>query len=73
MTANIDILISTKDSVLVIPQKAVTGKNGERVARVLRGGDLVDVKIKTGLRGESGNVEVIDGLSEGEAVLLPTE
>ena len=70
MTANIDILTNKKDDVLVVPQRAVITQNGDKLVRVLDDkGNILDVKVQTGLRGSEGNVEIISGLQEGEKVI----
>lgn len=70
MTANLDILIATKNSVLAIPQRNITSKNGLRFVRVyLSGGQEEERQIEVGLRGSDGFIEIISGLREGELVL----
>ena len=70
MTANADILGERREGVLIIPQRAVISKNGDKFVRVLEGGEVLDKKIITGLRGSDGNVEVLSGLDEGEQVII---
>ncbi len=70
MTANIDIQGRSQESVIVIPQQAVITKDGDKIVKVLRGVDVQEVKVETGLRGSDGNVAVLKGLSEGDEVIL---
>lgn len=71
MTANITIFTAKKDNVLVIPQRAVTTKDNERSVLIDLGeGKSEERKIQVGLRGEDGNVEVIEGLKEGDEVIV---
>jgi RND family efflux transporter MFP subunit len=72
MTANIDIAVNSKKGALLVAQKAIVSKNGGKTVTVSRGGVLEEVVIKTGLRGDSGFIEVVSGLSEGDSVLVPT-
>jgi len=70
MTANVSITTAAKDSVLIVPNRAVLNKGEEgRIARVLVNGVLVEKKITVGLSGDDGLVEVLSGLNEGEMVV----
>ncbi|KKU91793.1 MAG: Efflux transporter, RND family, MFP subunit [Candidatus Jorgensenbacteria bacterium GW2011_GWA1_48_11] len=71
MTANIDIFTNKKENVLVIPQRAVTTKNGIRSVTVDLGkGFSEERQIEIGLRGADGSVEVLGGLQEGDKVIV---
>ncbi|MDD5547849.1 MAG: efflux RND transporter periplasmic adaptor subunit [Candidatus Pacebacteria bacterium] len=69
MTANLDIVTAIAENVIVIPQRAVIGRNGSKTVNVLEDGKAVEKSVKAGLRGVDGNVEITEGLSEGEAVI----
>lgn len=74
MTANIDILTGKKEGVIVVPQRAVIQKEGEKIVRVVdlnaqAGQEIKEVKVKTGLRGSDGNIEIISGINEGDTVV----
>lgn len=76
MTANIDILTGKKENVIFVPQRAVIEKNGDKIVRVVvedkssETGERIDeVKVKTGLRGSDGSIEIIEGLKEGDKVI----
>lgn len=73
MTANIDIGTAKKEGVLLIPARAVTGKNGTKSVRVLTVVDKKEVAtemaVTTGLRGSDGNIEITSGLDEGDRVV----
>lgn len=74
MTANIDILTAKWENVIIIPQRAVVAKNGEKIVKVLiasgKSEEIKEVKVKTGLRGSDGNIEIIEGISEGDRVVV---
>lgn len=70
MTANIDIQGKSQENVIVVPQQAVIVKNGDKIVKVLKGADIQEVKVETGLRGSDGNMAILNGLSEGEEVIL---
>jgi len=72
MTANIDIISEQKNDVIAIPQRAVTDTNGAKTVRILTEGNVEIRIVKTGLRGSDGNIEISEGLREGEKVITST-
>lgn len=74
MTANITILAQKRADVLAVPQRAVIDKDGKKIIRLLRGEGrqqkIEEVVVKVGLRGSDGNVEIIEGVSEGDRVVV---
>lgn len=70
MTANIDIVTDQRENVIIIPQRYVITRNGDKIVRRLTGGIIEEVKIAIGLRGSDGNVEIISGLNEGDQVIF---
>lgn len=70
MTANIDILAGRRGNAVKIPQRALTAKNSDKLARILVDGAVKEVEVKIGLRGSDGWVEIIEGLKEGDVVVL---
>jgi len=69
MTANLDILTATAKNVINVPQRAVYAKDGEKYVRIVEGLGYKEVKVKTGLRGTDGTIEVLEGVSEGDKVI----
>jgi len=70
LTANIDILAGKKENVITIPLRSVITKNGDSIVRILKDRMIEEVRVETGLRGSYGNVEVIEGVNEGDEVIL---
>jgi len=70
MTANIDIVTMIKTDILALPQRAVMGRNGDSVVRILEDGEIKETPVKTGLRSVDGQIEIIEGLSEGREVVV---
>ncbi len=66
MTANLDILTAQKNDALIIPQRAVTSANGDKFVDI--GGTTI--KVVTGLRGSDGNIEILEGLKEGDKIVI---
>lgn len=72
MTANIDIKTAEKNNVLIIPQRVVKTADGEKFVQLLdpQTNAPKEIKIKTGLRGSDGNIEIIEGLKEGDKIII---
>jgi len=73
MTANIDIQTANLKNVIAVPQRAIIRRNGEKFVQVLKNETPEEVKIITGLRGSNGNIEIINGLDEGDVVITLIE
>jgi HlyD family secretion protein len=70
-SANANIIISRKDSVLTVPERVVTFRNDSAFVRIPEGEDLSkEVHIETGL-SDAIYIEVISGLEEKQEVLEP--
>ena len=68
-SANANIIIAKKDSVLSIPERVVTFRNDSAFVRIPKGEeDWEERYIETGL-SDAINIEVISGLEEGQDVL----
>lgn len=71
MTANVDIIVAEAKNVVVLPLIALNRESEDPEVRVRQeDGEYVPRKIRLGLKNES-NVAVLEGLREGEQVLLP--
>ncbi|MBN1258188.1 efflux RND transporter periplasmic adaptor subunit, partial [Candidatus Peregrinibacteria bacterium] len=75
MTANLDIVTANKENVLIIPQRAVISHDGSRLVRILAMEEdgkttaIHEVPVTTGIRGTEGQMEIIEGLKEGDVVI----
>jgi HlyD family secretion protein len=69
MTADIDILIARKESVLAIPRRAIFEEGGKEFVRVWDGMEIVKKEVQTGLVGSDGKIEILSGISIGENVI----
>ncbi len=68
-SANANIIIARRDSVLSIPERVVTFRNDSAFVQIPKGeNDSEERFIKTGL-SDAILIEVLDGLKEGEEVL----
>jgi HlyD family secretion protein len=68
-SANANVIIQRKDSVLMIPERVVTFRNDSAFVKVpLPEGKDAERQIKTGL-SDAVSIEVVSGLKEGDDVL----
>ncbi len=72
MTANLDIMTAKKENVILIPFQALKEKDGAKYVQILENGKARDVSVDIGLKGDV-NLEVTNGLSEGQKVITFTE
>ena len=70
MTANLEIIVQEKDDVLVIPQRAVIEKDGQKTVKILSGKNLRQITVTVGLKSNEGEIEIVSGLKEGEIALI---
>ncbi len=70
MTADVWIKTGQRENVLLIPTVAIKYEAGLGHVEVVQGKEALKRDVETGLRGDGGYIEVVSGLSEGEAVLL---
>lgn len=69
MTADLTIMTDKREQVLTIPVRAVVSKDDKKIVQVLENNLPVDKEVTVGLRGDSGLVEVLSGLDEGQDVI----
>ncbi|MAF79745.1 hypothetical protein CL629_01560 [bacterium] len=69
MTANVDILTAERFGVITIPQRTVIFKNGSKIVRLLEGEKVVETEVRTGLSGTHGEIEILDGIQEGDIIV----
>lgn len=70
MTANIDIIGDGRHDVLAVPQRAVITDDGRKYLNVLKGKNVAKVEVRLGFRGSNGYVEIMEGLNEGDRVVM---
>ncbi len=69
MTTSVTIQLETRQNVLAVPTSAILRERGERFVTVVSGGQQAKRPVKTGWR-DDGYTEILDGLQEGETVLI---
>lgn len=70
MTATVTIKLETRKNVIAVPSKALVRERGERFVTIVANNTQEARKIKTGWY-DSNFTEVVEGLNEGETILLP--
>ena len=71
ISADIKFITARKEDTLIVPQRAIIRKGGDRFVRVLNAkSESEEKKIKIGITGSNGFVEVIEGLKEGERIVI---
>jgi HlyD family secretion protein len=72
MTATAEILVQDKKNILVLPVEALQQQRGQRFVSLQKADGTVEKQhpVKIGLRSQT-QVEITDGLQEGDQVLVP--
>lgn len=70
-SANAEVIISRRDSVLYVPERLITNRNDSSFVTVrLSDGKTEERHIKTGL-SDAINIEVLEGLAETDSIVEP--
>ncbi len=70
LTANVSIETFRAPASLIIPERAIVRENGEVFVYVFEGEKSKKFPISLGERDSQGNIEVLSGLSQSDAVIL---
>lgn len=70
MTANVDVVTGMREDVIYVPQRAVIEEDGKKFVRILYDGTAERREVVTGLEDSLGNVEIMEGVDEGEKVVI---
>ncbi len=69
LTAQLEILVDSRQDVLQIPMQAVVATGIKYFAFVLKAGQVERRELKIGTSNES-NIEILDGVADGELVVM---
>jgi RND family efflux transporter MFP subunit len=70
MTADVTIVTDMKEDVLIVPTRSIVREDGNTYLRkVSTDGSYENVEVEVGLRGSSGNSEIIGGIEEGDEIV----
>ena len=70
MTGTATVIVANKPDVLTVPNLAVRSSGGLRFVQILREGKVEDATVAFGISNETVT-EVVEGLEEGDQVVLP--
>ena len=70
MTANVRITTDKREGIISIPQGIVEERDGKKYVQIRQGKETVEREVVTGAVSSLGNVEILNGLSEGDMVVL---
>ncbi len=70
MSGTANVIIASRQDVLVVPNLAVRSQGNRRFVQVLKGGQPVDADVVFGISNDTA-IEVESGLQEGDTVVLP--
>ncbi|MEA1929275.1 MAG: efflux RND transporter periplasmic adaptor subunit [Patescibacteria group bacterium] len=70
LTANIDLSTDRRIDVIAVPARAIISMGEGKMIKVFVRGQVVLRSVETGLRDSLGNIEVVNGLSVGDQVVV---
>lgn len=71
MKVDINIVFDKKENLLMVPEKALRKTGFGDILSVLGDRGVEERFVKIGIRDMLGNIEILDGLQEGERVIIP--
>lgn len=71
MSTGANIIIDSKDNVLLVPSGVIQQQGGQSIVRILKGRQTQTVSVETGLTSDS-QTEIISGLEEGDEIVIST-
>lgn len=69
LTVNLTINTKTDNNVLILPQYAVLQNDSGMFVETVSGNKVVQTPVTVGIQDDSGNIEILSGVTEGERVL----
>ncbi|MFN8474173.1 MAG: efflux RND transporter periplasmic adaptor subunit [Anaerolineae bacterium] len=70
MTANMNIIVDSKDDVLLVPNRAIRTQGRQRLITVMVEGQQISLPVETGMTDGSNTEISAQGLKEGDQVVL---
>lgn len=71
MTTNVEIVVSSRESTLMVPMRAIVRKEGQPYLKRQRGEkDIEEIHVETGI-SNGALIEVSGGVEEGDVIVLP--
>jgi len=74
MSVDEDISVQEKKDVISVPLRSVAGEGADKYVEVLKEGNQAErIKVKTGLSGDEGKIEITEGLLGGEKIIISSK
>ncbi len=70
MSADITVFTEELEEVLIVPNRAILTENMVKYVRILEDGEVRHREVVVGVRGDGGNTQIVNGVSEGEEVII---
>jgi hypothetical protein len=70
MTANAAIITQSKPDTIVVPVGVIIKKDDASYIQVKTKSGTNTVEVKTGISSNAGQIEIVSGLNDGDAVIL---
>ncbi|MBP9749218.1 MAG: HlyD family efflux transporter periplasmic adaptor subunit [Candidatus Pacebacteria bacterium] len=70
MTADVDITTDERSHVLTVPTRSILARGEQKYVRLVEGTQFTERPVTVGLRGSQGTTEIVEGLSEGDEVVV---
>jgi len=70
MTANVLVKTAVKENTLYIPISAIQIKDNMKSVQISENNKIISREVTTGIKDPAGMIEIIDGLQEGEQVMV---
>lgn len=70
MSVDVDIIVEQKNDVLAVPLRFIRSDDQGSYVFVASGEEYIKKYVTLGIEGDDGNVEVIDGLIEGQEIFV---
>nr|MDD3720665.1 HlyD family efflux transporter periplasmic adaptor subunit [Candidatus Gracilibacteria bacterium] len=67
MTANVEIIIESKENILTVKSSVITDEDGKNYVNLMKNGQTVKTEVVTGISA-NGLTEIVSGLNEGDEV-----
>jgi multidrug efflux pump subunit AcrA (membrane-fusion protein) len=71
LTVTVSIILEERNDVLLVPNVAITGSGGQTYVKVLSPDGIIEDRLVTTGISDWQYTEIIDGLSEGEKIVIP--
>jgi multidrug efflux pump subunit AcrA (membrane-fusion protein) len=69
MTANVSITTDEKENVISVPQGLLVRRDGKTYVRILAAGMVQEREVRLGGSSSLGEVEILNGLSQGDIIV----